>query len=164
LQSQATKIVEVAQESASGLVQSASETARNLAEQQKSAAAEQIEDVGKAVESAAEAIERGIPQAGPLVRQAASTIRDASSALRDRNVEELMDIARDFARRNPVAFLGGTLLTGIALARFLKSSADRREAARSQGARLPARPPRQGGGTAEARSSGAGSQGGGSNG
>jgi hypothetical protein len=33
----------------------------------------------------------------------------------------------DFARRQPALFIGGSVAAGFALARFLKSSADRRE-------------------------------------
>jgi ABC-type transporter Mla subunit MlaD len=133
LQAQIAGVAEQAQTKAVDLAKTAAtaaqQRARELAEEQKSAAAQQIEDVARTVDEAAAAVERALPQAAPYVRQAASTVRAASSALRDRSVDDLIDMATDFARRRPAAVTGLSLFAGFAIARFLKASADRRDTA-----------------------------------
>lgn len=146
VQAQIAGLAEQAQTTASGLVKTAQERARELAEEQKSAAAQQIEEVARTVDEAAAAVERALPPAAPYVRQAASTVRAASTALRDRSVDDLIEMATDFARRQPAAVAGLSLFAGFAMARFLKASADRRETT------LRARSgPRRGGGTRSRR-------------
>ena len=68
----------------------------------------------------------------------------------------------DFARRQPMTFFGGSLLAGFALARFLKSSADRRhEEAEAEMAR-EARSSGRGGSRAKRRKSASAASSGGS--
>jgi hypothetical protein len=63
-------------------------------------------------------------------------------------VDDLIDMATDFARRRPATVTGLSLFAGFAIARFLKASADRRDTAmqahsarrRNQGA-ASGRPP-----------------------
>ena len=146
LQAQIAGVAEQAQTKAVDLAKTAAtaaqQRARELAEEQKSAAAQQIEDVARTVDEAAAAVERALPQAAPYVRQAASTVRAASSALRDRSVDDLIDMATDFARRRPAAVTSLSLFAGFAIARFLKASADRRETG-SQGRSGKRQPPRR---------------------
>jgi hypothetical protein len=61
-----------------------------------------------------------------LLREAASTVHRISSSLRDRSVDALLHDFGEFARRRPATLIGASLIGGFALARFLKSSADRR--------------------------------------
>lgn len=117
----------------------AEDKARSLAEDQKDAAADRLDEVGQAVDKAAEALEREVPAAGPYVRMATDGLRDASAFLRASDVDDLLDAVRDTARRYPVVFFGGTILAGLVAARFLKSSAARREAARLDRAYGPTR-------------------------
>jgi len=51
-----------------------------------------------------------------------------SRYLRDKDLPALVRDTEGFARRHPDLFLGGSLVAGVLLARFLKSSADRQEA------------------------------------
>lgn len=129
VQAQIAGLAEQAQNTATGIVKTAQERAREFAEEQKSAAAQQIEDVARTVDEAAATVEKALPPAAPYVRQAASTVRAASSALRDRSIDDLLEMANDFARRQPAAVAGLSLFAGLAIARFLKSSADRRDTA-----------------------------------
>ena len=146
VQAQIAGLAEQAQTTASGLVKTAQERAREFAEEQKSAAAQQIEGVARTVDEAAATVERALPPAAPYVRQAASTVRAASSALRDRSVDDLLEMANDFSRRQPAAMAGLSLFAGFAIARFLKSSADRRDTAVRAGSAQ-----RRGGGAASRR-------------
>ena len=56
--------------------------------------------------------------------QIADMMADVSDGIRDKDLSELMGDANDFARRNPVAFLGGAALLGFADARFAKASSE----------------------------------------
>jgi ABC-type transporter Mla subunit MlaD len=129
-------IINDAQMLASKAAAGAQDAALRLADQQKTAAAEQIDEVARAIDTAAEQVERVLPQGAPYVRAAASAIHQASSTVRDHSIEDLMDMARGFARNQPGTFAAGTVLAGFGLARFLKSSAERRAA---PGSRQPSR-------------------------
>ena len=54
--------------------------------------------------------------------KAASGLDDLSGALSNRRPEELLDSVRGFARRNPALFVGGAVLMGVALGRFLRAA------------------------------------------
>jgi len=111
---------------ASTITQAAQDKVRTVAEQQKSAAAEQVGNVAQMVDTVADEVERGLPPAAPYLREMAARVHRASSALRERPVEDLVQDVGKVVRRRPAAFLGGCLAAGFAMARFLKSSADRR--------------------------------------
>lgn len=119
-------LVDRAQTLASDVASNAQETARRLAEEQKSAAAEQVEDVARVLDTAAEQVERVLPEAAHYVREAASGVHRVSSAVRDQSIDDILDMAVTFARNRPGIFLTGSVVAGFALARFLKSSAERR--------------------------------------
>jgi hemerythrin superfamily protein len=58
--------------------------------------------------------------------QAAAGLERFSHSLRDRDFNTVVSQVEDFARRQPVAFIGGAALLGFLASRFLKSSAERR--------------------------------------
>jgi hypothetical protein len=60
--------------------------------------------------------------AARLVSRAAEGLEDVSRTLADKRPSEMVDGLRDFGRRNPTAFLAGSVLLGVALGRFLRSS------------------------------------------
>lgn len=60
--------------------------------------------------------------ASRLVRQAADGLETLSRNLADKQPEDLLNSVRDFGRRNPVAFIGGAVLVGLALGRFVRAS------------------------------------------
>jgi ABC-type transporter Mla subunit MlaD len=138
-QSIAAKLADTAQEKARGLAATAEEKARQLADEKKREAAEQVAGVAEVVDSVAEQVERALPPAGAYVRGVSEQIHRVSSTLRDRSVDDLMDEARRFAQQRPGLVLGGCLIAGFGLARFLKASADRRaeERARRQASARP---------------------------
>ena len=71
--------------------------------------------------------------AGRVVKQAADGLEHLSHSLSDKRPNELIDAARDFGRRNPVAFAAGAVLLGITLGRLVRSS-ERDGAAASESA------------------------------
>lgn len=58
------------------------------------------------------------------VEQAADSIERFSSDLRQRDIGELLDDAKRFAKRQPALFIGGAFAVGVLAARFLKSSSE----------------------------------------
>jgi hypothetical protein len=62
------------------------------------------------------------------VEKAADQIERLSNGLRDKDVNELLEDAQRFARRQPALFIGGSFAVGLIAARFLKSSSDARTA------------------------------------
>jgi hypothetical protein len=115
---QASRLSDSAKEAAAG----AGEKLRDAAEGQKNAGADFVSGLAGAVRRAAGEFDDQIPQASDYIRRAADGIDGASDALRGRNLSEIFDDVQAFARRQPAAFLGITVLAGFAAVRFLKSS------------------------------------------
>ena len=109
-------------ESAKELASDAGDKLRNAVQDQKNAGADFISGFAGAVRRAANEFDDHIPQAGHYIRRAAAQIDCASGALRRRDLSELLGGVQDFARRQPTAFLGATVLAGFAVVRLLKSS------------------------------------------
>jgi len=109
-------------ESARNLASDAGDKLRNAAEDQKNAGADFVGGIAGAIRRAASEFDQQIPQAGQYIRRAAEQVDSAAEALRRRDLTELVGGIQDFARRQPTAFLGATVLAGFALTRFLKSS------------------------------------------
>jgi ElaB/YqjD/DUF883 family membrane-anchored ribosome-binding protein len=105
------------------LIDTAKSRAQELAEQGQQAGAQQTQGIAQAVHRAAEALEEQSPELARTVHDAAGAIDNLARALQDRSPTELLRSAEDFARRQPLAFVGVTALAGFALARFAKASA-----------------------------------------
>jgi len=115
---QASNLTENAKDAVSG----AGDKLRSAAEDQKNAGADLVTGIAASVRRAAGEFDSQIPQAGEYIRRAADQIDNTSNAIRQRNLSELLDGVQDFARRQPTAFLGATVLAGFVAMRFLKSS------------------------------------------
>jgi hypothetical protein len=103
------------------------EQAYSTADRQKDAAAQQMGGWAQALRTASDDLRnRGQEIAAGYVGQAADGLERASGTVRARDVDDLIGTVEDFARRQPVAFLGGAVAAGFGLARFMRSSADRR--------------------------------------
>jgi hypothetical protein len=61
-----------------------------------------------------------------LAERAAQQVDRASRYLRRSEVRDVVRDLEDLARRRPAAFVGGSLAAGLLLARFFKSSGERR--------------------------------------
>ncbi|MBL8774204.1 MAG: hypothetical protein JNK30_22640 [Phenylobacterium sp.] len=57
-----------------------------------------------------------------LVQKAADGLEGLSRDLADKDPGDLLNAVRDFGRRNPAAFIGGAVLLGVALGRFVRAS------------------------------------------
>lgn len=120
------KIAEQARGTLKSATDRVADEARDFAEKGKEGGAERIDGVAQAIHSAADQLGRDLPQAAGYIHEAAARLEHASSMVRERSVEDLMSMVDDFARRQPAAFFGGSVLAGFVLSRFLKSSNARR--------------------------------------
>lgn len=89
---------------------------------QKAAGAEYVSNIAQVVHRAAGEFEKEIPQAAQYIHRAADQIDTVAKAVRDRDVSQLYNEVRGFARRQPTAFFGGAVILGFAAIRFFKSS------------------------------------------
>jgi hypothetical protein len=105
------------------VLEPAKEKALQMAEQQKAAGADRVQGLARAINSAADQLNQDMPEAANYIRNAAQGLERASNAVRDQSMEDLAGVVRDFARKDPAAFIGGSILAGFMLSRFLKSSA-----------------------------------------
>ena len=96
--------------------------AQSQADRAKGAAASEMSSIADSLRKAAQDMREGSPQERTL-GQIAETLADASEAIRDRDMSEIAGDVSAFARRNPMAFLGGAALAGFAATRFAKASA-----------------------------------------
>jgi hypothetical protein len=125
-----------AKEMAGNAAQTVKQEAASFAAGAKDKAAEQIEqhketatrtlgDFADAIRKAGEELSgKDQSVASRLVQQAADGLEGFSRSVSDKRPEELLDAVRDFGRRNPTAFVAGSVLVGLALGRFLRSSGD----------------------------------------
>lgn len=127
-----SSVAEKAKETASDLAgqaketaQSTAQTAANAAVQQadnaKSSVADEVSGVASALRTAADEMRNGSPQERTF-GQMAEGLADASDALRDKDLGTMVDDVTQFARKNPLLFLGGAALVGFAATRFAKAS------------------------------------------
>lgn len=113
---------------ASDVLDEASEKVRSVVDQQRRSAAEEIADIAHALRSGADDLEaHDKAYIARHVDAVAGGIDRIAGNLRDQDLGALLGQVQDFARRQPGLFLGGMFATGFALARFVKSSAERDE-------------------------------------
>jgi hypothetical protein len=130
LKEQARTAAAEMKEGARGVAEDVKEQVRVTTAKQKDAAAEQIDGWAHALDTASDDLrDRGQESAAAWVRQAAAGLARASGTMRERDIDALFGTVEDFARRQPVVFLGGAVVAGFGLARLMKSSADRRRSA-----------------------------------
>ncbi len=98
-----------------------SEGAAEQSEQVKDGAASEMENISSALRSAADKSRAGSPQERTF-GQAAEALADFSDMVRNKDLGEMLSDVNGFARRNPLAFLGGAALLGFAATRFAKAS------------------------------------------
>jgi hypothetical protein len=100
----------------------ATEKLMNTAEQQKRAGADYMSGVADSVRRAAGEFDEQLPQAARYIRRAADQMEEMSDSFRRREMRQMLSDVQSFARRQPAAFLGVSLIAGFAAMRFLKSS------------------------------------------
>lgn len=109
-----------------------SEAGTQKTEEVKDGAASEIDNISSALRSAAEKSREGSPQERTF-GQAAEALADFSDTVRNKDLGQLLSEVNTFARRNPMAFLGGAALLGFAATRFAKASSSRPDTANATG-------------------------------
>jgi len=123
-------------ESAEAAKDLASDTADHLqdrAREQQRSGADFIERFAGNIREAAHAFENDAPFAARGINSAADYVEDAADRMRNGSFGDLVDGATDFAKRQPAAFLGISVLAGFAAVRFLKASGGRTSSPSWQG-------------------------------
>ncbi len=108
---------------AGDMVDTVTTEAGNYATEAKVAAADGVKDVASALRTAADDMRSGSAQERTF-SQIADGLADASDAMRDKDLGEIVGVINDFAKRNPLVFLGSAALIGFAATRFAKASGD----------------------------------------
>ena len=119
----AADLAEQAKDTADSAVQSATKAAATQANAAKSSVADEVSGVASALRTAAEEMRSGSPQERTF-GQIAEGLADASDALREKDLATMVEDVTQFARRNPLVFLGGAALIGFAATRFAKASGE----------------------------------------
>ena len=114
-------------EQAQSQLSDATEKAKSFAGEQKDAAGDQLSGVADAISKVANELQDQPAIAG-YANELAGGIKRVSETVKNRNVDELLAMAEDFGRTQPVAFLGAAALAGFVASRFVLSSANRRKA------------------------------------
>ena len=110
--------VDAAKDMASGTADQLQEQAR----QRQRTGADFVERFAGNIREAARAFEGNAPFAARGINSAAEYVEDAAEKIRNGSFRDLVDGATDFAKRQPAAFLGISVLAGFAAVRFLKAS------------------------------------------
>lgn len=125
---------EVAKERLSQAGQALKGEAQSFAQGAKTQASERADaaktQVGSTIHTFADAIRKAGDDLGEhdqtfaarMVREAADGLEGFSRALSEKRPEEMLDNVRDFGRRNPAAFVAGSVLVGLAVGRFFRAS------------------------------------------
>lgn len=109
---------------AAHFAEAAKEKAAETAEQGKETITTALADFSEAIRRAGEELgEKDQTLAARLVAQAADGLETLSRAVSEKRPEDMLNAVRDFGRNNPTAFLAGSVLAGLALGRFARSSA-----------------------------------------
>jgi ElaB/YqjD/DUF883 family membrane-anchored ribosome-binding protein len=96
--------------------------ARKAADTGKATAAGAMTDMAAMVEDVAKTIDDRIGvQYGDYARKAASAVSGVAEGLQSKEVEQLMDDAREFVRKRPAVAIGAAAAVGFLLTRLIKA-------------------------------------------
>jgi len=112
------------QEAASGLIDQAGRTAEAQASRTMTQAGETLHRVADAVRDAGTELRGERPEIANVADTAANQVERAAMYLREHDAAEVWNAATDAARRQPMLVVGGALLAGLALGRFLRTATE----------------------------------------
>lgn len=105
------------------------EKAKGLAGEQKDLLGDQIGGVADAMQRVARELEDKSVSSAPYARMIADNAERLASTIKNNDVDGLLNMAQDFGRRQPAAFVGVAAMLGFAASRFLLASGARASAA-----------------------------------
>lgn len=95
--------------------------AEELAGRSAESGAAAVSALGKTAATLAGSLEDQSPAVADYVRSTGQRIDRLADDLRDKSAGELLTIATDFGKRQPLALLAGSAIVGFALARIVKA-------------------------------------------
>jgi hypothetical protein len=98
------------------------ETVHDRFDDQRHRAADSLSSVAQTLRRSTRELDGDQQHLSRYINQAADRVEDLAGYLHDRELEDIVHQIEHFARRQPVAFLGGAFALGVLGARFLKSS------------------------------------------
>ncbi len=125
--SKASEWTDQAKSAAGEAVSGLRERAEDLVSGQKSRGADFLTSISRAADAAARELHESSPYIADQVTDMARGVDSLSRNVRERSVGDMMRNLNEFARREPTAFLAGSVIAGFMISRFLKASAERRE-------------------------------------
>ncbi|WOH68972.1 hypothetical protein [Bradyrhizobium sp. BWA-3-5] len=111
-----------ATDAAKGAVAGAADGLQDQAREQQRSGADFVGKLAGNIREAARAFENDVPFAARGINSAADYVDEAADKIRNGSFRDIVDGATDFAKRQPAAFLGLSVLAGFAVVRFLKAS------------------------------------------
>ena len=138
-----------AADAARGVAEGTLDQIRSQAREQQRSGADFVERLADNIREAGRAFESDVPFAARGIGSAADYVKDAAQKIREGSFRDILEGATDFAKRQPAAFLGISVLAGFAAVRFLKASGGQSSSA----GRGETTPGSSGGGQAFGRSS-----------
>jgi hypothetical protein len=100
----------------------AKDTAERAADETRQRAAERVDTYGNAIRESAKSLEEKDPNIAWFTHRAADRLQSVAEYVRSRDFAALRVDAEDFARRHPMAVLGGLFVTGLILGNVVKAS------------------------------------------
>ena len=107
----------------------ANDTAKGFVGEQKDMAASQLSGIAAAITKVADELQTDQSAVAGYARDLASSVGKFADTVQNKNVDDLVGMAEDFGRKQPVAFLGAAALAGFVASRFALASAHRRDTA-----------------------------------
>ena len=120
-----------AADAAKDVVSGTADQLQGQAREKQRSGADFIERFAGNIREAARAFESDAPFAARGIDSAAEYVEDAAEKIRNGSFRDLVDNATDFAKRQPAAFLGISVLAGFAAVRFLRASGGASSSSRS---------------------------------
>jgi len=126
VQAQATEIAGEAKQQAGELIGQAKEQATNAFTQQREQAVSGLGSLADALRTTAQSLKESNDGAqagiGQFVDDAAERLAQSADFLRDKDASQLLHDVQDFAKKQPLAFVGAAFGVGIIAARMLKGT------------------------------------------
>lgn len=103
----------------------AGEKAKGYAEDGKSRAGTALDELAKMLNEAAGTVDEKVgEQYGQYARSAADAVANFSGTLKEKQVDELIEDAREFVKKSPAVAIGTAAAIGFVLARLVKAGLD----------------------------------------
>jgi hypothetical protein len=113
--------------SSAGVLGSIQQRVTSRVDEQKNRAAAGLGGIADVIRHAGDELRTENEALASYVDMASDQMKRFADHIRERGVADMLDDVNRFARRNPAVFIGGALLVGIGVARFLKASGARND-------------------------------------